>query len=155
MRASVVLFAFGAALAACGPEPGPKAAPEPSASASVSAAAPAAPRVVKIGEADDGKTVDVAKGDTVELTLPANPSTGYDWQVDQVDKTLGEPTRARGEGHGPAGAVGAPTTVTFTWSLKSPLDLAGDHAVVLAYRRPWEKDEPPERTFKLTLRVAR
>jgi inhibitor of cysteine peptidase len=131
------------------------AVPTSAPSASVSAAPPSGGKTVKIGEADGGKTIDAHVGDTVALTLETNPSTGYDWQVDSVDKTLGQPKIERPEG--PAKAVGAATTMTFSWSLasKSPLDLAGDHEVVLGYRRPWEKDDPPEKTFKFKLRIAK
>jgi inhibitor of cysteine peptidase len=157
LAALVCLAPVLAACAGDAPQPVPPtpASASPSANASAASSAGAGAHTVKIGDADAGKTVAAKVGDTVELTLEANPSTGYDWQVDKVDKTLGQPKLSRPQGPAPEGRTGAPSTVTFSWTLAGPLDVAGDHAVELAYRRPWEKDEPPERTFKFTLHVAR
>jgi len=155
------ILACVASLAACAetppvpatPPPSPSSAASPSAvPAASSSARPSAGNVVKVGDADDGKTVNAKVGDTVELTLTTNPTTGYDWQVQLVDRSLGAPTVRRPAGPGPADGIGAATTVTFVWSL-SHVE-AGDHKIELGYRRPWEKDGPPEKAFRFTLHVA-
>ena len=39
-------------------------------------------------EADNGKTVEIAVGDSVELSLPENASTGYRWAIESVDNKV-------------------------------------------------------------------
>ena len=46
---------------------------------------------VVITKADDGKTFKVVEGQSVVVELPANPSTGYSWQVVSTDRTFGYP----------------------------------------------------------------
>ena len=41
---------------------------------------------VKLTEADNGKTVTVKVGDTVQVILPGNPTTGYSWSTSLSDK---------------------------------------------------------------------
>ncbi len=45
--------------------------------------------------------------------------------------------------------------MTFTWKLGLGIADPPEHKVELAYRRPWEKGDPPEQTFKFTLHVTR
>lgn len=42
---------------------------------------PPTSKIVLVTEADDGGAVQAVVGDTVTLSLPSNPSTGYSWKV--------------------------------------------------------------------------
>ena len=39
------------------------------------------PDVIQLSEVDNGKTIACSKGDQLVITLPANPTTGFTWQV--------------------------------------------------------------------------
>ncbi len=116
---------------------------------SVSSAAPH----VAIGMADNGKTVTAKKGEEIVLSLPANPTTGFDWTLTLVDKTLGQPTIDFASSTTDPNIAGAGGVRTFTWSGTSALDLRGTHVVELAYKRSWETT-PPARTFKVTIKIT-
>ncbi len=102
-------------------------------------------RIVAVGEVDAGTTVTLAVGDTLEVTLPSNPSTGYTWQV------AGEPRCVvpRGEARYTALDELVGSGGVLTWDLEAVE--AGTEDLSLVYQRPWE-DVAPERTF--TVRVV-
>jgi predicted secreted protein len=104
---------------------------------------------VKVGESENGTTVNLTVGQTLEISLPANPTTGFDWlygawpsQLTSVSDTY-ETTAG-------AGVVGAGGMRTFV--LKATSD--GTAQVRLGYARPWES-VPPEKTFELTVVVRK
>jgi inhibitor of cysteine peptidase len=65
------------------PSASSSASPSPSALASASASPSTshAAAVTKVDKSDNGKTVTLAQGDILELSLDENPSTGYEWQA--------------------------------------------------------------------------
>lgn len=99
----------------------------------------------------DGGSVMVPSGDVLRVDLTSNPTTGYRWQVDQLPAGLaveGESIFVRDPNGGPAGgggieqwrfaAAGGPTEGTLRMS----------------YRRPWERDQPPARTYVVEVRIV-
>ena len=123
-----------------------------SADASVDAgeAGAARPRTVRIDEASEGKTLDLAPGQSLVLMLTANPTTGFDWAVLKAPAALGAPDL----GFVPGGEQpGAPGKRRITWTLGSALS-AGDHAVELGYARSFEKGVAPFKTFRFKVRAA-
>jgi predicted secreted protein len=106
-----------------------------------------------IKESDDGKSFSVAQGKNVVVSLPSNPSTGFDWQVVQVDKSLGYPAKTF-VGGGKNAPVGAGGTTKLTWKTSSALTI-GTHEVKLAYQRESATaDSLPEKTFSFTIIVV-
>lgn len=106
---------------------------------------------VVAGESDDGKTLDLASGKSISLTLPSNASTGYSWSVASTDRTFGYPKEEAGAPAG--GPVGSGGTQKFTWRTDGPLPMTGTHTVELHYKRSWETAAPPAKTFKLVVRI--
>jgi len=49
----------------------------------------AGPSDVKIDETANGTDVSLRAGQKLIVTLKSNPTTGYDWQVDEVDESVG------------------------------------------------------------------
>jgi inhibitor of cysteine peptidase len=112
------------------------------------------------GEKDKGKTITVtakeegtkvklARGDLLQVRLEALPSAGYSWQVARLNeqqlKAEGKP-----EFEKPAKKViGAKTTQV----LRFRAEKAGTSDLELHYKRPFEKDKAPAKTFKLTVEV--
>lgn len=105
------------------------------------------PVVKQASESDNGKTIELQTGQRLRLVLEANPSTGYTWELQPGDaalRLLGEPEyRADSE------ALGSGGEMSFLFAAEAP----GDVALRLVYRRPFEKDKPPEKTFELTVKV--
>lgn len=102
---------------------------------------------IALQDAASGQTIHVKPGDTVEVMLPANPSTGYSWSVVAKPRGLvaeGEP-RFEGGGHGGEVGVGGTAILRFR--------VAGlfKSAFRLAYARSWEKGVPPARVFEVRL----
>lgn len=102
-------------------------------------------------EAQHKRMIPVKGGMVVAVLLKANPSTGYTWQAMTLDPEWLEPL---GEsvyipaGHEPEGArVGAPERQLFRFRVRGN----GKYLLRMGYRRPWEKEEPPLRRFRVTL----
>jgi inhibitor of cysteine peptidase len=102
----------------------------------------------RVSEADAGSTVELRVGDTLEVVLDGNPTTGFSWETAAVDasvlKQLGEP------GFQPdTSLIGSGGKFTFRFEAVG----SGQALLRLIYHRPWEKDVPPEKTFEVTVIV--
>lgn len=92
-------------------------------------------------------------GQALVLRLAATPGTGYGWEVVEIDPPLlrrapgarGEPEYVCPDPPRPGGSC--------TQILRFVGERPGAATLQLAYRRPWEKDQPPARTFRLALRI--
>ncbi len=106
--------------------------------------------VIKIGEADQGRTLAVEVGGTIEVSLAGNPTTGYVWAAALDDKDaaffeqVGEPAYVQGSAED--GVVGAGGTYTFTFKPVAK----GKATLTLVYERPWESVTPLQ-TYQVTL----
>ncbi len=111
---------------------------------------PSEPAVVTIGEEEAGKTITLAAGDRLVISLPANPGTGYTWEMqpapdESILKLVDEPQfRAQDPNK-----VGAPGLLSFTYDALSP----GETSLTLVYHRAWETGVPPLETYDLTVVV--
>lgn len=104
---------------------------------------------VNITGADNGKTIDVLRFRTIKLSLEANPTTGYTWQLTSPTnrevlrqyyyKYKRMPTKLVG--------VGGHDIWKF-WAIRP-----GTETVKAVYLRPWEGSTPPAKTFTVTIRV--
>ena len=104
-------------------------------------------------DADDGKTVTITEGTTLNVKLAANATTGYAWRVKSVDRTLGQPKityKVNADSH-----VGGGGVTTLTWKTTGPLDLVGTHKVNLEYQRPWAETAPPADRFSFTVKIVK
>ncbi|MBS2016958.1 MAG: protease inhibitor I42 family protein [Deltaproteobacteria bacterium] len=113
-------------------------------------------RSLQLTDADNGKTITVDKGRNVLLKLGANPSTGYSWTVASTTRTLGYPISDRFVASPPAadGAVGSGGLQRFVWKTASPLETVGSHTVRLEYKRPWEANIAPAKTYSFTVNIV-
>jgi predicted secreted protein len=111
------------------------------------AAAANAPAVVTAS--DPSITATLAKGAYLIVALPANVTTGYDWEVrgatpPGVVLSLGKSyLRQTAASPAPGGALaGAGGTTLLLFAAQAP----GTATLTFAYRRAWEKDAAPART---------
>ena len=104
--------------------------------------------LVTITRADQGKTVQTKLGNTVLVSLPGNPSTGYTWVVKDAPSFLTQQGGATfNKGTNGSNAVGAPGTIVLTFRVELP----GSGPLNLDYKRPWETTATPANTFSTTV----
>ena len=100
----------------------------------------------QITDADNGRQFTVKPGDVVTVTLVSNPTTGYSWQVMQIDNAVlvqdGEPEYKQSPGA--EGLVGAGGTETFRFKVVG----TGETTLEIGYLRPWES-VPPIQSFSI------
>jgi len=103
--------------------------------------------MVQVDRSANNTQIPLTVGQTVEISLSENPTTGYRWEL----KTAGEPVcAARGDSFD-APPPGIGKSGTRRWRFEAVAQGTGD--IELAYRRAWEQDKPPAETFRLTVRV--
>ncbi len=98
---------------------------------------------------DSGSSVQLAIGETLAVSLEGNPTTGYTWEVGEVDqnvlKQIGDMTY-----QADSNAIGAGGVMTFHFQAVA----TGQTRLKLIYHRPFETDVPPIQTFDATLMVV-
>ena len=101
-------------------------------------------------DADNGKQIAIKSGDVVTITLVSNPTTGYSWQVMEIDNAVlvqdGDP--AYKQSPSSEGLVGVGGTETFRFKAVG----SGETKLSLGYMRPWESVLPIE-TFNVQVTV--
>ena len=104
--------------------------------------------MVTVTEADNGRELTLSRGDTLEVSLPATSGTGFTWQAVPIADPLAKPVgemKFKTDREMP----GATGHQIFRYSV----DESGNGSIELRYIRPWEKDTPPAKVFKLLLIV--
>jgi inhibitor of cysteine peptidase len=114
----------------------------------VAQSSPSGPNVT-ISEQDNGKSVQVNVGQTVVVRLPSNPTTGYQWSAQGNPAPLALVKSDYATDPQVAGRAGAGGMQTLQFAAKS----SGKVELTLGYSRPWEKDVPSAKTFKVTVVV--
>jgi inhibitor of cysteine peptidase len=102
--------------------------------------------IVNVSEKDAGRTVDLDANSLLVLNLQANPSTGYSWQVQNVDQKVLS-LAGDSEFKSQSQLLGAPATQVMRFKGIS----AGQTTIQLVYRRPWDTDER-SKTFSIQVR---
>jgi inhibitor of cysteine peptidase len=103
-------------------------------------------RVITTAEA--GQQVALSVGESREVVLAGNPTTGYQWEVASLDTSIVKPIDAAT--YEPSGtAMGSGGQFTFRIQAVAP----GQTSLKLVYRRPFEKETPPIQTFEVALIV--
>ncbi len=109
-----------------------------------------------VSEPDNGRQIEIREGQVLVVRLEGNLSTGYRWEIEEVDQALRQAGDIKVEPAAqPPGALGG------KFEPVSPLLGAPDRQILrfepvaagwtslkLVYRRPWEKVEPIK-TFTL------
>ena len=106
---------------------------------------------VQLADRDDGGTARLALDGSLIVALTSNPSTGFAWSVSERSGRglvlTGPPAYLPGGATAPV--VGAAGTEVFTFRAVE----SGTFQVVLEYRRSFEPNEPPARTFRVTVAI--
>ena len=104
---------------------------------------------VTVTDKDNDGKVSLTKGQELVVRLEIRTGTGFTWEVSPVEgkrlEQLGKPALERGSG----GRAGGPAFQVFRFKAVR----AGTTTLELNYRRPFEKNAKPARTFKIKVTV--
>ena len=102
---------------------------------------------IVVTEDDDGCRVEMRDGQILVVDLPANPSTGYTWDVATATsgriRRIGEP-----EFEPKASLLGAPGREILRFMMLEP----GETVLSLVYRRPWNRTDAAPRSFSAQIK---
>ena len=103
---------------------------------------------VQLDANSNGTQQELARGQTITVALDSNPTTGYSWAVSDVDQNvlrqLGDPSYQSSN----TNLVGSGGVQSFRFEAAN----AGMTTLKLVYRRPWETNVAPIKTY--TVQVA-
>lgn len=103
----------------------------------------------QLTDKDAGKTVELAPGDTIQITLPGNATTGYTWGIVGVDEKVLQ--QVGDWAYKPeSDKVGAPGVFVLTFKALDP----GTTDLALGYKQWWDEAMKPEKTFEITAVVV-
>ena len=103
---------------------------------------------VKLDASNNGGQKELTRGQTVVLALDSNPTTGFGWAIADVDKSVLRPIGDSSFQPSNTNLTGAGGVESFRFEATN----AGLTTLKLVYRRPWETNVAPARTF--TVQVA-
>jgi inhibitor of cysteine peptidase len=105
--------------------------------------------VMKLTENDYGKTVEINVGDKLEIALPANPTTGYVWEVSSLDPTVLKQDKSEFlPGDKAIGSGGMEV-------IKLQAIGEGKSELKLIFHRPFERNKPPLKTFEASVIIKK
>jgi inhibitor of cysteine peptidase len=106
--------------------------------------------MLRADEHHNGRSVKLAAGEFLEIVLAENPTTGYRWHFTEARAPfcalVQDAFEPGGEGVPGHGGV-------HRWKFRAAEPGAG--RIELVYRRSWERDAPPGRTFHLQIEVRK
>jgi len=105
-------------------------------------------KMVHADETHAGQTLRIAAGDSLQLELTENPTTGYRWQITSPASAA---CVLRNDEFVPHGRAVPGQGGTHRWNFLAAKP--GAYALELLYRRGWERDAPPARTYRLQVEV--
>jgi inhibitor of cysteine peptidase len=103
---------------------------------------------IRLRESHNGLLIELKNGQTLVVSLEANPTTGHRWEAvgldDQVLRSLGDPDfRPYSEQVGASGLQVMRFEAVGT----------GQATLNIVYHRPWQTDVQPLKTYTLHVRV--
>jgi inhibitor of cysteine peptidase len=105
-------------------------------------------KTVAVTEEMNGQTITLEKGQTLSFTLAGNPTTGYTWEISEVDENIlasaGEPDYSSD-----SNLIGSGGVYTYKFTAET----AGTTALKLKYYRSFEPDVEPIQTFEINVVV--
>ena len=99
-------------------------------------------------DSDNGRNITLNTGEIITLTLESNPTTGYSWQVMEVENAVLTQDGEADYKSESQNLVGAGGTETFQFKAVG----SGKTTLKLGYMRPWES-VPPIDTFTIQVTV--
>ncbi len=105
-------------------------------------------RAVKLDVGDAGHRVELKTGQTLDISLEANPTTGYTWEAEGLDEHILQPV-GEPEFKPQSNLIGAPGILALHFQAVG----TGQTTLKLVYHRPWEKEVKPLETYSVEVVV--
>jgi inhibitor of cysteine peptidase len=105
-------------------------------------------QTVTVDERAAGGRIVLNAGDQLAVTLEGNPTTGYIWEIQDVDARILQPVGAW-DFQPASDRMGAGGTETRQFVAIT----AGTTTLELVYHRPWERDAPPLKMIAISVTV--
>ncbi len=107
---------------------------------------------VYVDEGDDSSQLELEQGQILVVTLESNPTTGYRWEVVEIQESILE---QMGEAEFKPSQTGEPPLVgAGGWEIfRFKAISAGQTSLKLVYHRPWEEGVEPVKTFSIKVVV--
>lgn len=105
------------------------------------------PILVQVFEKDDGRTIDVYLGQLIEITLPENATTGYQWAIDTYPTDLLDVISTQSVYN--SNTIGAGGNALISFRVRKQ----GCGEIVLKHWRSWEGASSVTKRFYLSLNV--
>jgi inhibitor of cysteine peptidase len=103
--------------------------------------------VLRFTASKSGESAEIPKGESFEISLPENPTTGFRWKI----TATGEPVSTMiGEDFRPGIAVGGQGI--HSWRFRTIQ--AGESEIAMVLQRSWEAPAKPAKTFALRVVVT-
>ncbi len=102
--------------------------------------------MAQVDEKSNGDQIKLATGETLEVCLSENRTTGYKWALE----SSGDVCSLVNDNFQPGHAAGEPGL--HCWQFRA--ERAGGSSIELSYSRTWGEEKTPARTFKLTVQVS-
>lgn len=110
---------------------------------------PADQKLVTASEKDNKSELSLPKDAILIVRLNVSPGTGFSWHITQCDREhlqlLGDPVFEASKPTGP----GSGEDQVFRFKALT----AGPSVLKMAYRRAWEKDASPAKTFEIKVKA--
>ena len=105
------------------------------------------PGEIVLTDDDNGSQITLQKGQSLVIRLEGNPTTGYTWEVGEVDNSVLQQV-GEIEFESESDLAGAPGIQTIRLEAVG----TGEITLLLVYHRPWETEDPLE-TFTVGVTV--
>jgi inhibitor of cysteine peptidase len=105
--------------------------------------------MVHVDESQNGNEIELLMGETFELCLSENPTTGFRWSL----VSSGAPPCSLVEDWFQASTMTPGTAGSHCWRFQATQ--IGEGRIELGYRRSWERQGAAGRAFTLRVRVAK
>ena len=107
--------------------------------------------IVRLDADDNGSTLSIPVGGRIVVSLASNPTTGYDWELMELDAAVVESTDVSYvPDPAPPGWVGGGGTAVWQFTALAE----GETALRLEYGRDFEPEEDPADVFETTITVT-
>jgi inhibitor of cysteine peptidase len=105
--------------------------------------------VIQLAEEDNDRTITMHVGDSLEVVLQGNPTTGYLWEMAPLE---GKVLEQVGEGGYEAATDAIGSGGRFTFCFRAVKE--GKVDLMWVYRRPFEKKAAPLKSFRVHVVVS-
>ena len=107
------------------------------------------PNQVSKDASSSGKTVNIAVGGTLTVTLDSNVTTGYSWELKEIGDTNVLQKSDNKYIAPTSGAIGAGGKEVWTFKALA----AGTSTLTMSYSQPWAGGQKDAKSFSLTVVV--